>query len=293
MEKYKFLRFFILCNCIILSVQTFGMDRGGDTYTMNSKGGISIMGKNVTVDGMPPGNSGNAKIVETKSTSEDLPGWQYNGLTSGDEIVHRYKIPGRFTELCVKGVKRNLIFNIENLLNDEKVARLKVVGELALVSAFLDIKNDNGKCTIATPSQHSITFGDFNKACAALNIPNKLFVTLLLPNVWENLNINGNNVEIKGSIYNKNPTFKLENCSAVLKGQSNDGAIFSLKKSKFDGSGYRVRQGIVFVVLKDGSDMTCNGSFNRKKPVTFTGTKERSSKLVLHGNVIDDVRDVE
>ncbi len=289
MEKCKLLRFFILCNCIILSVQIFGMNRN---YSAKVTGGMCIMGNKVKTyfDGEEP--SGDNKDVETKSTSADLPGWNYTGLTSGNEIIHTYKIPGSLKELCVNGVGRNLILNIENIFNDEKAACLKVVGELALVSAFLTTKSEKYKFTIATPSIHDTKLEDFNKACAALNIPGKLFVTLLLPKIWKNLNINGNNVEIKGSIYNKNPKFKLKDCSVVLKGQSDKDASFCLTGSKFDGLGYRVKQGIVSVFLESKSNLICNGSLNCKKPTVFMGSKEKTSQICLYGNVTNNVNDV-
>ena len=296
MEKCKLLRLFILCNCIVLSVQTFGMDGTTMYVTM---GGVGIMGQNVRTKTYyldkkkDRSHNDNKDIETTKSTPADLPGWQYKGLTSGNEIVHQYKIPGSFKELCVNGVKRNLILTIENLHDDQKEAYLKVVGELALVSAFLDRKKDNSKFTIATPSQYDTKFGDLNKACAVFNIPSQLSVTLLLPKVWENLHINGNNVEIKGSIYNKNPRFNFEDCSIAFKGQSDKDASFDLMGSKFDGSNYRVNRGIVSVLLRGKSNMTCNGSLNSKKPTVFMGSKEKTSEICLYGNVTNDVNDVE
>ena len=237
--------------------------------------------------------SHNNKDFRTKSTSTHPSfGWKYIGLTSDKKIIHTYEIPDSFKQLYVKGVRKNLILNIENLHDDKKTACLKVVGELALVSAFLDRKNNNGKFTISTPSLYYIKFGDFNKVCAASDIPDKLSVTLLLPKAWENLKINGNNVEIKGSIYNKNPIFDFEDCSIVLKGQSNENATFNLKRSKFDGSSYKVKQGIVSVMLQDKSNMTCSGSLNRKNPTVFMGSQDETSSIKFYGNVTNNVSNV-
>lgn len=313
MEKCKLLRFFILCNCIILSVQIFGMKHIGDTFNMSvtgsSPGSLNVMGRNVDVPKDLNGNvfgknvnvrgneGSDSEDVETKSTKGDFSlfkiAWEAKGFTEEDEPIYEGKVDS-FKKLTVVGAivgnQHVLTLNIENLLKDNGKSYLRVVGcqNFSLVKSFLNIKKKkNDELGISTPFIYHKKLEDFKNLCKRLNMSTELFITLCVPRIL-NLTMECKGIKLVGSLFNTNPWFELEGCIVSLSGRSNNGVMCLLTESIFNEKGdpnkYMVTGGDIRVSLDKKSHFSCDPG----QDVVVYGTAKCNSTTYFYGKKIFD-----
>ncbi len=326
MKNCKLLRLFILCNCVTLSVQMFGMD---DSKVLMIFSGNCKIGKNIGhVDKITQNFTGpifdnrSSDSGSTKKAKKD--GQKTPNPSCWKKMVPKKSGPNKGLMGYIYELKNPTDgqFKLEVNSSLDTTISLKIKNEstatayleffvnknrpfaFSLMNHFLNIKQQ-GNVKFSTPDIHTIKYQNLRKTCSNLGVSSFFFITLCIPRKWKEpffnlISQDSGVVNMFGNLTNSRPTFKAngKNSSYEIKGNSNDGAEFilfnssSFNKEEMNNNvgefSYSVT-GDVFTELDDGSKLSLGGDPNGKIKTVVTGSASNKSCTHFAENVTDNI----
>lgn len=320
MKNYKLLRLFVLCNCIVLSGQVFGMNRrGGATFTVNTyAGGESHTAETMTVGGI---------IAKCANCNEDLQcatcdfridklSLNKNGKKADNEFCWKtegYSFKnGNFKKKTVLELKNNgscvkltgiknlndfLVMKVKNS-SDEKTY-LKYVEKsgflpFSTMKDFVKMDTTEGAFTISVVNRFDQARSDLQKLIKVFKqkngntLPKVLFYLLIAKSYEGEMNFDICDSTLQGNVVCQNPSFDALRSVINIDGSSEKHATFNLDQSTFSGN-FQVLKGTVKLALKKNSSIKFYSNPDGKK-ITVRGSVKKNSKTYLSKNIINNVR---
>ncbi len=228
MEKCKLLRFFILCHCIILSVQIFGMDRA-NVHLAFDFWGVKCNKDNKKekrVDSNARESEFNkisfykrklsplkifetlvirSHTVQTKSGNTPILTIKFQPSTDDGEFYLKYT------------KNKEMLPLIKQILSIEKKDEDRREG------GFYYSDEPDKELTISTKGGKELE--QFKMRCKNLNISPSFVLSLCIPKSWK-VSMKCDTANIIGNLSNPISSMFLNNCSVSLHGKSNGGAYY-------------------------------------------------------------------
>ena len=306
MKNCKLLRLFILCNCVTLSVQIFGMDR---TVVVKFDDGCNI-GKTIgSMESLTQifngpmfdnrssdsGSTKKTKKKDVQKTTNDSC-WKKmvpkksgpNKGLMGYQYVLKSHNYGQFKLKVVSSSDTIINLNVNNISTKKAYLQFFVKKNrlFSLMDHYLNIEQ-RGNVIISTPGIGTIELQNLKNISSDLGLPLKFFINLCIPGEWKKPSFNLTSeysgvVNMYGSLTNSSPTFKAngKKSSYEIKGRSDGKTLFYLENgssfnkkeinSDSDKFNYSVI-GNVYADLDDETKLSLGGDPNGKIKTFVTG----------------------
>ncbi len=329
MKNCKLLRLFVLCNCIAVSVQMFGMnqpdvfmDLTGCIFGPRTKiiANIDNYTKRNSLDNCNNEKTKKKKKAKPESSVEENTGaigfWKplatkvdYKRKTFYlSKLLSLGEFDNNNFNLKIIGSLKNPSFlniKIENSKSSKEVylthnaCDRKTAFQFKLIQHYLEIKKEKNTMTISIPGLFSENFQNLSQIMEIDNEKNKydsiksLSINLFIPAEYIKPAISLKSATMKGRLTNPGPNFVGESGAVYnMKGYSESGIteIKLSEESKVFGEKYCVVGGNVKVDVSGDSQLFLSGNPGAKRPTIFVGGKaDKRRNVTLSGNLIDQI----
>ncbi len=321
MKNCKLLRFFILCNCIILSGQMLSMDNNfrKSKFTINASGNAtSIVSEGtMTLHVNHGGNTRNKQTEEAEKNNQTEDAkkntslqWEVAGQSiddSGDVELEDIIPLGTFDKkkfrLKVAGLNNDQHFlkiNVRNVSAGEEIVLKYITGAekdyniLSYIRHFLTVTKDENTVGVSIPDLFS------EKSRVLINLIKEIKqkekydlqfeLNLLLPKNIKNPTFHFKNSTLEGTLANSKSCFRGKDCRFYIRGHSQNPYFYIINGSFNEGKECEAFSATGDVTVEAVNSHVCfGGDTNNKTKTTASGFSKGDSEIKLAANIINNI----